>query len=82
MRRLCTFVAALVLIFICVQEIARADFWTRSDRPWSYWELRQAIHYCRVYPRVSGNIPGFVDLLVGREMDKCMYALGWVGVAR
>ena len=82
MGRFCRLVAASVLIFTFSHGLARADFWTRPDRPWSYWELKQAIHYCRVYPRVSGNIPGFVDLLVGRQMDKCMYALGWIGVAR
>jgi len=82
MGRFCKVVAATVLLLVFTQEIARADFWVRVDRPWSYWELKKAIHYCRVYPRVSGYIPGFVDLLVGREMDRCMYALGWIGVAR
>ena len=82
MGRLFKFAAATVLIFMLTHEMARADFWARTDRPWTYWEVKQAVHYCRVYPRVSGNISTFVDLVVGREIDKCMYTLGWIGVAR
>ena len=81
MERLFRLVAA-ILILILSNKIACADFWARPDRPWSYWELKQSIHYCRIKPRTTGDIALFVDLVSGREIDKCMSALGWVGVAR
>jgi hypothetical protein len=82
MARFFKIVAAIVFILILSQEASRADFWARTDGAGSYWELRHAIHYCRVVPRVTERIPVFMDLLMGREIDRCMYALGWIGVAR
>ena len=60
---------------------AAADFWTRHDHPWRYAELRQAIAFCRIQPRVNPSIPLFLDLVDGKQIDRCMRALGWVPVA-
>jgi hypothetical protein len=61
---------------------ASADFWARLDRPWSPWEVERAIAFCRIQPRVNNNERLFVDLVMGQQIDKCMHALGWIGVAR
>jgi hypothetical protein len=58
------------------------DFWARYDRPWEYWELRHAIAFCRIQPRVDPGTDLFVDLVEGKQIDRCMRALGWVPVAR
>jgi len=82
MERALKLVASVAFLLLVSQDIARADFWARTDRPWSYWELKNAIHYCRVRPRITDNTLVFIDVVMGREIDKCMYSLGWVGVAR
>lgn len=61
---------------------AAADFWARTDRAWTSFELNEAIAFCRIQPRVDPNVSLFVDMTMGRQIDKCMYALGWIGVAR
>ena len=74
-------VIALFAIVVSVLE-AKADDWIRFDRPWTYAELRQAIAYCRVQPQVNPDIRLFIDMLNGQNIENCMYALGWVGLAR
>jgi hypothetical protein len=61
---------------------ASADFWARVDRPWFPWEVDRAIAFCRIQPRVNNDGRFLVDLVMGRQIDKCMQALGWIGVAR
>ncbi len=68
--------------FLLVQDEATADVWARVDRQWSRAELDQAIAYCRIQPRVNNDIRLLVDLVHGQEINKCMQALGWLGVAR
>jgi hypothetical protein len=58
------------------------DFWARYDHPWTYRELRHAIAFCRIQPRVDPGIDLFIDLVEGKQIDRCMRALGWVPVAR
>jgi hypothetical protein len=58
------------------------DFWTRFDHVWSRWELRHAISFCRDQPRVDPSIDLFIDLVQGKQIDRCMRALGWIPVAR
>jgi len=76
-----------ISIFVLLSAItlptrASADYWARLDRPWFHWEVEQAIAFCRIQPRVNANVTLFVDLVMGRQIDKCMQALGWSGVAR
>jgi hypothetical protein len=76
-------IAVLVLITaVILPRGAAADFWARTDRPWTSFELNQAIAFCRIQARVDPNIGFFVDMVMGRQIDKCMHALGWIGVAR
>ena len=82
MERLLKLAASIVIALILSQEIARADFWVRTDRPWSYWELKHAIHYCRIRPRVTDDYWNFIDVLKGQQIDRCMYMLGWIGAVR
>jgi len=63
-------------------QTAFADHWARYDHPWTYPALEQAMKFCRMQPRINPDIGSFVDMLNGNSIDKCMYALGWVGVAR
>jgi hypothetical protein len=41
-----------------------------------------AVAFCRIQPRLSGNVRLFVDVVMGQQIDKCMHALGWIGVAQ
>jgi hypothetical protein len=76
-------IAALTLIAATVlSRSAAADFWVRLDRPWTNWELNKAISFCRQQPRLTPDTRQFVDQLMGKQIQTCMYALGWVGVAR
>jgi len=61
---------------------AAADHWARLDRPWTNAEVSKAIAFCRMQPRTDPNIGLFVDMVMGRQIDSCMYGLGWIGVAR
>jgi hypothetical protein len=80
MRR---FLSGLALFaFVASTTAASADFWARVDRPWSDSEVNRAIAFCRIQPRVNSDVRLFVDLVMGRQIDKCMRALGWIGVAR
>jgi hypothetical protein len=77
------FVAALTLIAaMMLPRPAAADFWARLDHPWTNWELDQAIRFCRQQPRLGTNTRMFVDQLMGRQIQTCMYSLGWIGVSR
>ena len=73
---------ALVAVFVALPSVASADSWARVDRPWAGWEVDRAIAYCRIQARVSSDVGLFVDVLMGQQIDKCMQALGWIGVAR
>ena len=76
-------VGIVVFALLVPRDIARADEWVRIDyRPWSYWEMKHAIHYCRVQQRVTDSSGVFINMVMGRHIDRCMYALGWVGAAR
>jgi hypothetical protein len=80
MRRL---LSGLVLIAtLALPGAASADYWARPDRSWSAWEVDRAIVYCRLQPRVNNDVGLFVDLIMGQQINRCMYALGWIGVAR
>ena len=80
-RTLC--VAALTLTAaIMLPYPAIADDWVRLDRPWTNWELTRAITFCRQQPRLTPNTAQFVDQLMGKQIQTCMYALGWIGVSR
>ena len=75
--------AALILIAATLlPHPAAADFWARLDHPWTSWELDQAIRFCRQQPRLGTNTRMFVDQLMGKQIQTCMYALGWIGVSR
>ena len=74
--------SALVLAAVTFAGDARADFWVRFDRPWTPREVSQAIAFCRTLPRINPDVTLFTDLVYGKEIQKCMYSLGWVGVAR
>lgn len=76
-----TLVAALVMSAVLSGQ-ASADFWARTDRPWRNEELDKAIAFCRMQPRLTPDIPMFTDMLMGRQIDRCMDALGWIRVAR
>jgi len=54
----------------------------RDQRPWTSREVNQAVAFCRIQARVDPNIGLFIDMLMGRQIEKCMYALGWIAVAR
>jgi len=71
-----------VLATTALPGVGWADYWARLDRPWTNWEVTQAIEYCRVQPKVDARVRVFVDTVMGQQIDKCMHALGWVGVAR
>jgi hypothetical protein len=76
-------IALLVLIAATMlPNLAKADYWTRVDRPWSNAQLKRAIAYCRLVPQVNPDTDLFVDMVMGREGDKCMHSLGWIGLAR
>jgi len=76
-------IAVLLLVATLAAPVpASADFWARADRPWLAYEVDQSIFFCRTQPRVSANTRQFVGMLMGRQINKCMHALGWVGVAR
>ncbi len=72
----------LLLAVVTLPGNASADFWARVDRPWFPWEVDHAVAFCRIQPRLSSNIRLFVDVVMGQQIDKCMHALGWIGVAR
>ena len=61
---------------------ASADEWVRFDRPATHYEVSRAIAYCRMLPRIHPDIGLFIDLVHGQEIEKCMYSLGYVGMAR
>jgi hypothetical protein len=76
-------VSAIVLLgTVVLSEHASADFWVRVDHPWRNRDLDKAIAFCRMQPRVDSDFNLFVDLLYGQQIERCMHALGWVGVAR
>jgi hypothetical protein len=76
-------IAALALIAaITVPRDAAADYWARLDRPWTSAEVSRAINFCRQQPGLRPDIRLFVDQLMGQQIQNCMYALGWIGVAR
>jgi hypothetical protein len=80
-------ISALALLAAVVfSDRASADYWVRLDRPWRNWELDQAIVFCRTQPRLNiqpatPDIIMFVDMLMGRQINRCMHALGWIAVA-
>jgi hypothetical protein len=74
--------ALALLATISQADPASADFWARVDHPWSNEELDQAIGFCRMQPRVSPDVKLFIDMIMGKEIDRCMHALGWIRVAR
>jgi hypothetical protein len=74
--------AVLITAVVFASAPASADEWVRFDRPWTYQEVSRAIAYCRMLPRVYPDIGIFMDLVQGREIQKCMYSMGWVGMAR
>ena len=75
--------AFAILVTVSLSGYASADFWARIDgAPWRSEELEQAIAFCRIQPRVTPDVRVFVDVLMGQQIDKCMHALGWIGVAR
>ena len=81
MRRLLILLLALSAGLVLPWPAA-ADHWARLDRPWTNAEVDQAMAFCRLQPRVDPSVRLFVDMVMGRSIDRCMYRLGWVGVAR
>jgi len=76
-------VAALTLTAaMMLPSPATADDWVRLDRPWTNWELTRAITFCRQQPRLNPGTRQFVDQLMGKQIQTCMYTLGWIGVSR
>jgi hypothetical protein len=75
-------VAISLIAIVAKTQPASADEWVRLDRPWTYREVNQAIAYCRMLPRVHPDIGLFIDLVQGKEIERCMYTMGWVGMAR
>jgi hypothetical protein len=78
--------AFALLAVVVFSDRASADYWVRLDRPWRNWELDQAIVFCRMQPRLNiqpaaGDNIMFVDTLMGRQINACMHALGWIAVA-
>jgi hypothetical protein len=73
---------AVLSIAAAMPRPAAADSWVRFDRPWTNEEVERAIEFCRMQPRLGPDITLFVDQLMGKQIQRCMYALGWVGVAR
>jgi hypothetical protein len=74
--------AFALLTVVTLPSTASADFWARVDRPWFSWEVDRAIAFCRIQPRVNNDAKLLVDVVMGQQIDKCMHALGWIGVAR
>lgn len=70
------------VVLLSAPPKASADYWARFDRPFTYDQLSQAIAFCRIQPRVRPDVWILVDTVHGRLVDRCMYAMGWVGVAR
>ena len=75
-------VSISLIAIVAEAQPASADEWVRFDRPWTYREVSQAVAYCRMLPRVHPDIGLFIDLVQGKEIERCMYAMGWVGMAR
>ena len=82
MHRVLQILTLALIVFVALPGRASADFWARVDRPWSPEELDRAIYFCRLQPQVGANLRLFIDVLLERQIDKCMKALGWIGVAR
>jgi hypothetical protein len=82
MSRILQTLMLVLVIAVSLPTPASADFWTRSDRPWLNEELDRAIAFCRMQSRIDPNIGLFVDMVMGQQIDRCMHALGWTGVAR
>jgi hypothetical protein len=82
MKALLTLFLAGGAMLLLARNEAAADSWARVDGPWSQQELEKSIAYCRLVPRVRNEIPVFIDLVHGQEINKCMRALGWIGLAR
>jgi hypothetical protein len=82
MKRSIPIAALFITAVTMLPRPASADFWARLDRPWTTWELNQAISFCRQQPALNPNTRQFVDQLMGKQIQTCMYALGWIGVAR
>jgi hypothetical protein len=77
--RIAFFTSIAVVMF---SNSAAADFWARVDRPWRNEELDKAIAFCRMQPSLSPSTDMFYDTLMGRQIQTCMHALGWISVAR
>jgi hypothetical protein len=71
----------LLIATVNLPTRASADFWTRTDRSWTNEELNKAIAFCRIQPRLNSDTGLLVDTIMGRQINKCMHALGWVGFA-
>jgi hypothetical protein len=82
MNRALKIVLLVLIAAIMLPDLARADYWTRVDRPFSNAQLKRAIAYCRLVPQVNPDTTAFVDMVMGQEIDKCMHSLGWIGLAR
>jgi hypothetical protein len=70
------------LVTVSLSDRALADFWARVDHPWRNEDLDKAIAFCRMQPRVTPDVTLFMDMIMGRQIDRCMDALGWIRVAR
>jgi hypothetical protein len=70
----------LLAIFAGASPVS-ADEWVRFDRSWTPREVSRAIAYCRMLPAINPDIGLFIDLVQGTEIEKCMYRMGWVGMA-
>jgi hypothetical protein len=82
MNRIFLVAAFTSIAVMTLPRHATADDWARFDRPWTNWELTRAITFCRQQPRLTPNTRQFVDQLMGKQIQTCMYALGWIGVSR
>jgi hypothetical protein len=74
--------ASMLLLLTLTTTQASADEWVRFDRPFTYQDVSRAIAYCRMLPRIHPDVGLFIDLVQGQEIQKCMYSMGWVGMAR
>ncbi len=82
MKRMLRIAALALIAGIAVPGGAAADYWARLDRPWTSAEVTRAVNFCRHQPALGPNIRLFTDQLFGQQIQNCMYALGWIGVAR
>jgi hypothetical protein len=82
MNRILRVAAVTLIAAVILPRVAAADYWARLDRPWTSAEVSKAVAFCRLQPALGPDVRLFVDQLMGQQIQNCMYALGWIAVAR